>query len=349
MAVANVSILRLHRSDKQGQHLLARVSQVGNKSLDLKLIGTDHEHLYHAEVKESSVKSLQANSFSGDLGEWKAILKYALRHEREHDKTQESFEGLETVASISGKTFTITIRKNIGGITQRLGDIKLLQDDEKEEVDAFEWVHTAVATADSMRTELESLQASMDEQRQQVANLSQQLDDLARAKKDHEDELLSKFTALLNAKKLKIRDQQRLLAGAQIDPEAAEAVWDARGGTGRSRKSNQSREAKRKANAGNDTDDEDMNDDAGVDDQDEDEHRQNETPPRSEDEATEDEEDLDGPAPGRVSSNTRSNMDVDEPEELPPRRDLPFARKDSKPAAPTNGGGDDDDETDDEL
>lgn len=346
MAAANVSILRLHRLDKQGHHLLVRVAQAGNKSLDLKLIGTDHEHLYHAEIKDSSVKSLQANSFSGDLSEWKAILKYALRHEREPDTTPESFEGLETVASISGKTFTITIRKNIGGITQRLGDIKLQQDDEKEEVDAFEWVHAAVATADSMRTELESLQASMDEQRQRVTDLNQQLDDLVRAKKDHEDELLSKFTALLNAKKLKIRDQQRLLAGAQIDPEAAEAVGDRHTGAGRSRKAAQSRSAKRKAGTADDTDDENM--DEGQEDQDEEERRQSETPPRSEDEATEDEEDLDGPGPSRVSADTRSNMDVDKPDELPPKRDLPFARKDSKPAAPMSGD-DVDDETDDEL
>lgn len=38
-----------------------------------------------------------------------------------------------------------------------------------------------------------------------------------REKKTAEDEMLAKFMQLLNNKKLKIRDQQRLLAGAKVD------------------------------------------------------------------------------------------------------------------------------------
>ena len=242
MAVSNISILRLHRTDKTNQHLLVQVSKVGNKALDLKLIGTEHEHLYHAEIEESKIKSLQANSFSGDLTEWKAILQYALLHQKPSGHIPEYLQGLETVATLSGKTLTITIRKNIDGITQRLGDIKLQQDDEKEEIDAFDWVDRAAATADAMRTELETLQASMVEQREQVTSLNKQLDDLVKAKEGHEEELLAKFTALLNAKKLKIRDQQRLLAGAQIDPAAADAL-----DTRRSRQAAPSKKGKRKA------------------------------------------------------------------------------------------------------
>ena len=340
-----VTILRLHRTDRPSDHLLVHVSQTGNKSLDLKLIGTEHEHLYHAEFIESGVKSLQATSFSGDLNEWKATLKYALLRERPEGPIPEYLQGLETVASISGKSLTITIRKNIGGITQRLGDIKLQQDDEKEEVSAFEWVDAAVATADDLRPQLETLQLSMDEQRQQVQTLTKQLDDLVKAKKDHEDELLSKFTALLNAKKLKIRDQQRLLAGAKIDPAAADEMDGSRSGGGSSRKSGRSRGGKRKAD---EPEDEDVN--GEEEDDGEDEQGRNETPPRSDDEATEDEDDLDGPLPGAVSSNSRSNMDIDE---LPPKRDLPFARKESKQAKsapkPVPELDDDDEETDDEL
>ncbi len=145
------TILRLIRTDRPSEHLLVQVSQSGNKELDLKLIGTEHEHLYHAELKEASVKSLQANSFNGDLNEWKAVLKYALLRDKPDGQPTEHLQGLETVAAIAGKSLTVTIRKNIGGITQRLGDIKLQQDDEKEEVAAFEWVDAAVATADDLR------------------------------------------------------------------------------------------------------------------------------------------------------------------------------------------------------
>merc|ERR1711939_405777 len=80
--------------------------------------------------------------------------------------------------------------------------------------------------------------------------LNQQLEDLVKAKKDHEDELLKKFAALLNTKNLKIRDQQRLLAGAKIPKDAAEAVRDARDSDVASgRRASGARRQKRKANS----------------------------------------------------------------------------------------------------
>ncbi len=51
-------------------------------------------------------------------------------------------------------------------------------------------------------------------------SLNAQLEDLIRVKDEHENALLENFTKLLNAKKLKIRDQQRLLARAKIEPDA---------------------------------------------------------------------------------------------------------------------------------
>lgn len=349
MAAKN-TILRLQRTDKGRQHLLVQVSKVGNKALDLKLIGTEHDHLYHAQLEESKVKSLQANSFSGDLTEWKAILKYALLHERPNGQIPDFLQGLETVATITGKDddedkiMTITIRKNIAGITQRLGEIKLKQDDGPV-ISIFEWVDSAVATADSMRTELETLQASMEQQSEQVASLNKQLDDLVKAKKEHEEELLAKFTALLNAKKLKIRDQQRLLAGAQVDPEAAGAVGDSRDDDGTSRKSGGSKKGKRKAETVDEVEDAEMNDD-----EEEEDERPQETPPASDDDATEDEDDLDAPAPTATSSRGRSQMEIDEPEEAPPsRRELPSRSQQSKSGPTPQHNNDDDDETDDEL
>ena len=340
MAVANTSILRLHRTDKTNRHLLVQVVKVGNKALDLKLIGTEHEHLYHAQIEESKLKSLQAISFSGDLTQWKAILQYALLHQKPNGQIPDYLQGLETVATISGKTLTITIRKNIDGITQRLSDIKLQQDDEKEEIDAFDWVDSAAATADSTRTELETLQTSIDEQREQVTSLNKQLDDLVKAKKEHEEELLAKFTALLNAKKLKIRDQQRLLAGTQIDPAAASAL-DAGG----SRQSAKSKKGKRKAHT---EDDEEMGDDEDNENG-EDEHPQ-ETPPGSDDEATEDEGNLDGPGASVRSQKSQHDMEIDEPDEVPSRRELPSRSEGLRPAAHIPPQiGDDDEETDDEL
>jgi hypothetical protein len=51
-----------------------------------------------------------------------------------------------------------------------------------------------------------------------ITRLEEQLQGLVDEKLAHENALLQKFADLLNSKKLKIRDQQRLLAGAKVDP-----------------------------------------------------------------------------------------------------------------------------------
>jgi len=51
-----------------------------------------------------------------------------------------------------------------------------------------------------------------------INKLNGQLEELINAKSEHESQLISKFVQLLNEKKLKIRNQQRLLASARVDP-----------------------------------------------------------------------------------------------------------------------------------
>jgi hypothetical protein len=51
-----------------------------------------------------------------------------------------------------------------------------------------------------------------------IAKLTQQLADLMQAKSQHENQMVVNFAQLLNEKKLKIRNQQRLLASAAADP-----------------------------------------------------------------------------------------------------------------------------------
>ncbi|KAK5120165.1 hypothetical protein LTR85_006646 [Meristemomyces frigidus] len=372
-------VLRLRRTDVKGEHLLINVSHTGSKPLDLKLVASEGEHVYPAKIKESNVKSLQASNYSGNLDDWKAILKYALLHERTEGAASEALDGLEAVTAISGTTLTITLRKNISGITQRLGSIKLEQNDD-EEISVFDWAGTAVAAADDLRGQLESLQTSVTSQQDQVAKLTQRLDDLVKAKKKHEDELLKKFAALLNEKKLKIRDQQRLLAGAKVDPEAAESVSDARDGGRRVRQTGTSRRGKRKENGSADADadqaaaDEDT---ASEEDDDDALARQEETPHNSDRDATDD-EDSDGegfeaaPVPSQASrrgvgnkgkalqaAKTKANggeaKEVEGSGKPPPPRALPFSKKEASKAVepkkpePAPANDEDDDETDDEL
>lgn len=350
-------VLRLHRTDNEGKHVLLHVSPAGRHPLDLKLIGTEHAQLFHASLKESSVNNIQSSHFTGNLDEWKALLKYVLLHEQPKRDLLETFQGLETVAAISGNKLTVTIRKNIGGITQRLGSIRLDEDTEREEVSGFEWTDTAVANADGLRSELETLQASMASQNDDLAKLNQQLDDLVKAKKEHEDELMQKFAALLNEKKLKIRDQQRLLNGAKVDPGAAKAVRDSRDGQGR--KPTVSRSGKRANTASEEPDAREGEEDEEV----ELEAQQEETPAPS-DQETEDENGFDHALVPAASTKRKSppikqkepsGMEVDKPEELPPRRQLPFTRKTRQASQqpehplPATTATEEDDETDDEL
>lgn len=119
-------------------------------------------------------------------------------------------ETLEVRAAITGEQLAIIFRKNVSGITQRLGEITL-EKDEAQEVDAIAWAATAVLRCDDLEIEAEELKQKYEDQRSTIQDLHQQLEDLIEAKKQHEIALLEKFRDLLNAKKLKIRDQQRLL------------------------------------------------------------------------------------------------------------------------------------------
>lgn len=356
---------RLRRTDRKSEHLLLNVGRKGRKTLDLRLIGTDKNSLYVGSINDSDIQSLQERNFTGGIAEWKTVLCFALLHQRPEGTLPEFLQGVETVAAISGSTFTITLRRNIDGIIQRLGSISL-EETEDEEVSTLDWVDVAAATSDELRYQLEALQLLVDSQRDQLSKLSTELDMLVKAKREHEDELLSKFAALLNAKKLKIRDQQRLLNGAKIDPVAAEEVRTARSSKA-SRKAEGSRSGKRKANSAAASSPEEQEDDAETVDSTDDvegaSRREQETPEPS-DAATETEDEdeaaLEQSATGSASqgsSQSRSQraaqrMDIDLDEDLPPPRNLPFnSRRDpshtvNEPNPPPTSNMNDDDEAD---
>lgn len=78
---------------------------------------------------------------------------------------------------------------------------------------------------------------------QSVEELTSQLDDLLKAKNDDESVMLEKFRDLLNEKKLKIRQQQKLIESADVDLEKLQNV----GASQRTmRKAGVSRTSKRK-------------------------------------------------------------------------------------------------------
>ena len=146
---------------------------------------------------------------------------------------------------IGGK-LSIKLRNNIEGIIQNLGEI-LLKEDQHLELDTIGWTNTAILRGNSLASEVQSLQQRYNDQDATIVALNQQLSDLVKAKEELETALLEKFRELLNEKKLKIRDQQRLLAGAKVDPELAIKVEATRTAGGKGRKAGGSKVGKRKA------------------------------------------------------------------------------------------------------
>jgi hypothetical protein len=196
-------------------------------------------HINSPPVKYSQLKDLRSKSYQGSDAEWTQVIRRILGQSTE-DETTSSFK-LEATANITesadGNQITITIRKRVQDITvryyptpkdylttlsltphqQRLGTIILKESD--AEIELFEWAGIAAARNRTLEQEASSLNARYQDAADTVQKLTQQLDELVQAKAQHENQLMANFTQLLNEKKLKIRNQQRLLASATADPD----------------------------------------------------------------------------------------------------------------------------------
>ena len=333
-------------------------------------MATDHS----SEVKHKRIPKLRDHRNKLSDQEWETTLISALTQRRISKAEADHLEKLEVIASIINESLVITLRHNISGITQKLGEI-VLKADVEQELDIIGWAYTAVERSNNLESEVQDLEAKYDEQSRTMEKLNKQLDDLIIAKREHEDSLLEKFRELLNTKKLKIRDQQRLLAGAKADPRQAEQVQNARVNEER-RKPNTSRAGKRKINDAateQDKSSEEDNFEPQLPTQRKEESdlsEQADTPEPSDQEITADESDDDLDSAPKLKSNswqgkqTEVTLDASQSvhtksEELPPRRELPFKKVDAKitedksaldqKASNENEETDDDDDDDDEL
>jgi hypothetical protein len=87
---------------------------------------------------------------------------------------------------------------------------------EDAEIELFRWAGIAARLATVVEDELASLRLRYRSQEETIKKLDEQLEGFIKAKVEHDNALLEKFVELLNAKKLKIRDQQRLLEAAKM-------------------------------------------------------------------------------------------------------------------------------------
>jgi len=76
-----------------------------------------------------------------------------------------------------------------------------------------------VTRADSLAQQITSLTERLHAAEESIKSLNSSISELVAGKKEHEDLLLTNFVQVLNEKKLKIRNQQRLLAAASVDED----------------------------------------------------------------------------------------------------------------------------------
>ena len=267
---------------------------------------------------------------------------------------------VEVRANLVGEQLSVTFRNNISGITQKLGEI-VLKKDETEELDIIRWAGTAVERSDKLEKEVRDLTFRYDEQSKRAEKLNDQLEAFIKAKAELEDSLLRRFRDLLNTKKLKIRDQQRLLAGAKIDLKQAAKLQNARS-TSEPRAATASRAGKRKATDSHR--DFESSEDSGLEEKTSKQKPENDlseqmnTPEQSDQGLTEDESGDDlgsvhqaGTRADRSEEETRSDI-------MPAKRDMPFGENGRAEQAMqsvtvnqstlTQEAGNEDEETDDD-
>ncbi|KAI5286120.1 hypothetical protein KEM54_000044 [Ascosphaera aggregata] len=230
-------ILRIPRSDSEGGFVLVKVDQrVQSPALDLRLYATEGDTVFKGSVKASHIDRLRAKNNHSSDEEWTTILSYAFRQIVEVDDDR-LVKGLELTASVFpsksddgdddvDKVLSIALRKKIAGISQKLGTLDLLQSE--DEISLFDWCENAVSSAASLQDELSKLHERAASIEEMNRKLKQQLDELIQAKADHDRQLVTKFAQLLNEKKLRIRNQQRLLSSLNVDSDKVKEVDEPR-------------------------------------------------------------------------------------------------------------------------
>ncbi|KAI1139733.1 hypothetical protein F5Y05DRAFT_331168 [Hypoxylon sp. FL0543] len=359
--MAEAVVLRFPILGKENEYFLLEVSSHGSRPLDLKLVGSESTAVFTLKLRHKRVGDYRAPSGPCSQEEWEDILTSTLVNQR-------PAPDIEIRADIEsdGTSVSLSFRKNIQGITQRLGSIKLEEDD-KTEISPFDWCVLAIGAREKVEEDLAAATAKARALEDSLKELREQLDELIKTKEEDETQLLEKFRDLLNEKKVKIRQQQRLLAAASVDPEKLANI----GGSSSTQKhvAQASRASKRKAKEESESSDDGFE---KMDVEEEDNDGSTEPDAEEDHDTTADEtasgtgtDDEPAPPPIRSQRNqaagpkrnfrastsakgpSKSASSDEDSEEPRPPRALPFM-KNKKPAAPAPKSVDDDETESDE-
>ncbi|KAK4101012.1 hypothetical protein N658DRAFT_486391 [Parathielavia hyrcaniae] len=223
-------IIRIPRTDEEGAFVLGEVTSSGSKPLNVKFVATEGEEPYVVKpfadgahlVRHDRISELRASSSTCLPEEWEHILKTILLG-------GEPVEGIEAGAEANvGTSIVITVRRRVAGINQRLGSLTLNHKAD-EAIQLFDWCGAVALEREKFHETVAGEQAKVSDLEARITELRSQLDELTESKKAREAELLEKFCTLLNEKKVKIREQQRLLSTAQVDQSRLDAVRSSQG------------------------------------------------------------------------------------------------------------------------
>ncbi|KAK0386481.1 hypothetical protein NLU13_6316 [Sarocladium strictum] len=231
-------VLKFPCSD--GNQVLVQATSKGNHPLDLKLVGTEGSAAYRVTLKQDRIAALRVKNCPVTESEWEEILQALFQLRPPPD--------IQATAAVEPDTsIALTVRKIIQGTTHRLGSITLNYT-ESEEIGLFDWCVAAVDASVDGRKALSDVESQKEALEADVKDYKRQLDELIQAKNDDETVLLQKFRDLLNEKKLKIREQQKIIAAASF-PDGGPASPEVHDSPPPTRKPAASRAGKRKAAA----------------------------------------------------------------------------------------------------
>lgn len=322
-------------------------------------------------MRARSLDKLRAKNYDGSTEEWLSILEYCLVS-RLSDIDSAVKDNLDVSCAVAGKepkaVLTLSFRTRVQDITQRLGSIELPQTEDTDDVDLFGWATQLASSRDQLKDEAAQQGKKAGAEAQTIVALQNQLEELTKAKADHEQELVSKFAQLLNEKKHHLRRLHRILETAQVDPQK---VSEAEVSIHPEAKRGQKRSA-RQTGQGNESDESegfdemDMDKPGGAEQSDEDDDERAQQTTDSDRTASEDEDhdhDLDRPVMSQPEAGTdgppTTRAKQKASQSMPAPRELPFAsrgKQDPKqgkaPLPKSQAPIDDDEETaseDDEL
>lgn len=230
-----------------------------------------------------------------------------------------------------------------------------------EAIELFEWCATAAEGVQTSRQSAAEASDKIGALELSVKELKDQLDELIKAKGDDETAQLQKFCDLLNEKKVKIREQQRLIASGSFTTQTKEAEKSNEVDEPQTlRNPVKSRPGKRKAGSSKSVSQVDDKEDEELDDErlpaikteaeDTDDGHTTDRTASTADEDDDDEDQAMGdngagfPSSGTVGSQEKPKQEAPKksPNNPPPRRDLPFlSKKAAKTAAVEESDSDD--------